>query len=91
MFGILNDLTARRAALAEGGGDGVPVPDKVIFVFSAAQKNELALLQRPLVADAMCALLLLLLGLRNCWFWKRCNRAGKIQMQDMLQSMGLPV
>ncbi|CAL8470322.1 g9864 [Coccomyxa elongata] len=53
VFGILNDLTARRAALAEGGGDGVPVPDKVIFIFSAAQKNELALLQRPLVADAM--------------------------------------
>ena len=63
MFGILNDLTARRAALAEGGGDGVPVPDKVIFIFSAAQKNELALLQRPLVADAMCGLLSQLLNL----------------------------
>ena len=55
MFGILNDLTERRAAASAGGGDGVPVPDKVMFVFSAAQKNELALLQRPLIADATCA------------------------------------
>jgi hypothetical protein len=55
VFGILNDLTERRAAASAGAGDGMPVPDKVMFVFSAAQKNELALLQRPLIADAMCA------------------------------------
>jgi len=55
VFGILNDLAQRRAAAAEGQGGGVPVPAKVVFVFSAAQKNELALLRRPLIDDAMCA------------------------------------
>lgn len=55
MFGILNDLEQRRAAASKGQGDGVPVPAKVVFVLSAAQKNELALLRRPLIDHAMCA------------------------------------
>jgi hypothetical protein len=50
IFGILNDLRERRALVGEAAG---PVPDKVVFVFTASQKNELALLQRPLIANAL--------------------------------------
>ena len=55
VFGILNDIEARRrdARLAAAAAP----PARVLFVFVASQKNELALLQRRLIADARCALL----------------------------------
>ena len=49
MFGILNDLKQRR----EGSDGNDPVPQKVVLVYVASMKNELALLQRPMIADAM--------------------------------------
>lgn len=56
VFGILNDLQKRRVAIERRDAAAGPVPDEVIFIFTAAQKNELALLQRPLIANAMCAI-----------------------------------
>ena len=52
VFGILNDIEARRsdARLAAAA----PPPSRVVFVYVASQKNELALLQRRSVADARC-------------------------------------
>ena len=59
MFGILNDIMARRASRALSAVS--PPPSRVLFVYVASQKNELALLQRRLVADARCA------GVRVAW------------------------
>ena len=53
VFGILNDLQQRRAGSDGNGGPGGMVPQKVVLVYVASMKNELALLQRPLIADAM--------------------------------------
>ena len=53
VFGILNDLRQRRAGSDGNGGPGGMVPQKVVLVYVASMKNELALLQRPLIADAM--------------------------------------
>ncbi len=53
MFGILNDIMARRASKALAAV--APPPARVVFVYVASQKNELALLQRRLIADARCA------------------------------------
>jgi hypothetical protein len=53
VFGIFNDIEARRrdARLAAAAAP----PALVIFIYVASQKNELALLQRRLIADARCA------------------------------------
>ena len=53
VFGILNDLQQRRAGSDGNGGPGGMVPQKVVLVYVASMKNGLALLQRPLIADAM--------------------------------------
>ena len=53
VFGILNDLQQRRVGSDGNGGPGGMVPQKVVLVYVASMKNELALLQRPLIADAM--------------------------------------
>ena len=53
VFGILNDLKQRREGSDGNGGRAGAVPQKVILVYVASMKNELALLQRPMIADAM--------------------------------------
>jgi hypothetical protein len=53
VFGILNDLKQRREGSDGNGRAGGPVPQKVVLVYVASMKNELALLQRPMIADAM--------------------------------------
>lgn len=53
VFGVLNDLKLRREGSDGNGGCGGQVPQKVVLVYVASMKNELALLQRPLIADAM--------------------------------------
>ena len=53
MFGILNDLKQRHEGSDGNGGCGSPVPQKVVLVYVASMKNELALLQRPMIAQAM--------------------------------------
>ena len=53
VFGILNDLKQRHEGSDGNGGSGGPVPQKVVLVYVASMKNELALLQRPMIAQAM--------------------------------------
>ena len=53
VFGILNDLKQRREGSDGNGGRAGAVPQKVVLVYVASMKNELALLQRPMIADAM--------------------------------------
>ncbi|CAL5218771.1 g490 [Coccomyxa viridis] len=53
VFGILNDLKQRHEGSDGNGGSGGPVPQKVVLVYVASMKNELALLQRPMIAQAI--------------------------------------
>jgi hypothetical protein len=48
-LGILTDLQGRRCV----ANADEALPHRVIFIFSASQRNQLALLRRPLIAHAL--------------------------------------